>query len=228
MIALAIIAITMTLCLGSATGNTVEATLAMPIIMVGMFDSFTRGEVKKDYQLLPDGSHIVSISEIEMSDDRHVGARDGREKPLDKLPPWKDILRQLIFQFVLKDANGKIVGTIRHRYNERGFVRYDELPEDQREGYYAAGDEGYAVNEKTGMRIEDPARTEQCRNILNEVLAAAKVPVGGHYTDAIGKTLKITVYRENYKGSEVPKVKAPTAVVEQPVDVLPVEEEKPM
>lgn len=221
------IMVTVTLVLGSIGENS-EAVLAMPILMIGMFDSFTRGEVKRDYTLLPDGQHIVSISEIEMSDDRHVGARDGREKPLDKLPPWKDVLRQLIFQFVKRDENGKIVGTMRHRYNERGFVRYDELPEDGREGFYAAGDEGYAVNEKTGMRVEDPVRTEQCRNILNEVLAAARVPVGGTYTDAIGQTLKITVYRELYKGNEVPKVKAPTAVVESPVDVLDTVEEKPM
>lgn len=205
-----------------------QAVLAMPIIMVGMFDSFKRGEVKRDYQLLDNGQHVVSITEIEMSDDRHVGARDGREKAADKLPPWKDVLRQLIVQFVQKDENGKIIGTIRHRYNERGFVRFDELPEDQREGHFAAGEEGYAVNEKTGMRIEDPVRTAQCENILNELLAAARVPVGGHFTDAIGKTLKITVYRENYNGKEVPKVKAPTAIVEAPADVLPVADEKPM
>ena len=200
------------------------------IIMVGMFDTFKRGEVIKDYTLLEDGVHVVTISEIEMSDDRHLGARDGREKPADKLPPWKDVLRQLIVQFIKKDpATGKTLGTIRHRYNERGFVRYEDLPEDQREGHFAAGDDGYAVNEKTGMRIEDPNRTAQCENILNELLAAAKVPIGGHFTDAVGKTLKITVERELYKGKNVPKVKTPTAIVaEEPADVLPAAAEKPM
>lgn len=226
-VAMLIIMVVVTLVLGSIESSG-QAVLAMPIIMVGMFDAFKRGEVKRDYTLLPDGVHVVGISEIEMSDDRHIGARDGREKAADKLPPWKDILRQLIVQFVKKDEHGKIIGTIRHRYNERGFVRYEELAEDQREGFYAAGDEGYAVNEKDGCRVEDPARTAQCENILNELLAASRVAVGGHFTDAIGKQLKITVYRETYKGNEVPKVKAPTAIVESPAEVLASAEEKPM
>ena len=181
---------------------------------MSFLSKFTRDEVKKDYIILETGDHPVIVDEIALTNDRQISWRDGRMKTGDALPEWSDSHDQLAVKFVKKDANGKTLGTITERYNSAGFIRYSELSYEDKKDYFQSGDEGYAVNHQTKERVEDPARTAQCLNILNELYAAAGVPVGTKGLDAIvSKALMINVYEKVFNGNARNRVKNPKAIV---------------
>ena len=191
---------------------------------MSFLQKFKRGEVKKDYVILPTGDHEVSVDEIAITNDRQVSWRDGRMKAEADLPEWNDAHDQLAVKFIKKDELGKTLGVITERYNSAGFTRYEELDDEKKEEFFMSGDEGYAVNNETKHRLEDPARTAQCLNILNELFAAAGVPVGTKGVEAIvAKKLQITVYERSYKGDPKRRVKNPKAVVAEVAEAVPEE-----
>lgn len=187
-----------------------------------IFSNFTRGEVVRDVVLLPFGEHEVVIHSIKLTDDLHMDLTEGKMKAVADRPEWVDPTPQLAVTFKgIDPETGKVTGVITHRYNGLGYVRYPELGELglDPDKYFASGTEGYAVHEASRQRIPSELRTKQALNIVNQLCAAAGLPLGAKLDDLVGKKLQITVYPRLYQGREIARVKNPRAVgVATPVD----------
>lgn len=176
---------------------------------------------------MPVGTHNVIVKQIvEVTD--HDANLSGAKKENYR---FKDVHDQLAVTFVRADNKP---GIITHRLNTMGWTRFDELSPKQQKSYLKDGDKGYAVSKKTGERLEDPARTEQCRNILNQFLNKLTTKAGEPVIDklieagrldadlVVGTQCSITVEEQMYDGktsNRVTKIARVTAVpVLAPVD----------
>jgi hypothetical protein len=192
--------------------------------MQSIFTNFSRGEVVKDVVLLPYGDHKVVIHNIKLTSDIHLDLTEGKLKSADQRPEWVDETPQLAVTYKgIDPETGKVTGVITHRYNGLGYMRYSELTEAglDPERYFAAGDEGYAVHEASRQRVPSDERTKQALNIVNQLCAAAGIPIGGQLEELVGKELIITVYPRLYNGREIARVKNPRSLAsEVPANVV--------
>ncbi len=180
---------------------------------------FTSEEPVRDYKELAAGEHHVRIQRIEMVTDRISNLNNKDRKDVDL--PWSDETDQMAVVFRAVDNSGGIV----HRFNGAGFKRFDELK--NKKGFISAGEEGYAVSEKTGKRVIDPERTQKCANIVNDLFDAActverdedgditevtPLPVGSTPNDLVGCELTITVFEKTYGESTSMRMKSPKRI----------------
>lgn len=181
---------------------------------------FTSEEPVRDYQELPVGIHHVKIQRVEMVTDRISNLNNRDRKDVDL--PWQDETDQMAVVFRAIDGSGGIV----NRFNGAGFKRFAELK--NKKGFVSAGEEGYAVSEKTGRRLIDPERTQRCANIVNdlfdaaciverdeegEIISSDPLPVGSTPNDLVGCELKIEVFEKVYGETTSMRMKNPKRIV---------------
>lgn len=111
---------------------------------------------------LPAGNYvgtIVSIASVK------AAAKEGYVDPTDQ------------FHIVLETEDGRKQN---HWLNVKGYMRYSDLSDAQKKSkkFIAAGDEGYAVDKATKMRVISEKATEACENILNNFAFCAGVEEG--------------------------------------------------
>ncbi|MFA6917044.1 MAG: hypothetical protein WC222_11650 [Parachlamydiales bacterium] len=112
---------------------------------------------------MPVGAYDVIVKQVKEVTD-HDSNLSGAQKENYR---FADVHDQLAVTFIRMD---NLPGIITHRFNTRGWVRFDEMSAKQQKSYTKDEVKGYAISKKTGMRVEDPARTVQCSNILNQFL----------------------------------------------------------
>jgi hypothetical protein len=141
---------------------------------------------------------------------------------------WTDLTQQLRIGFRNLETGAKMS----HWYNLNSFVRYNDLTDKQKQSgkFESRGEEGYAVDKKSGKRlivppskdpINAPSGTDKCMNILNTLAYNAGLPQGDSFTesDLIGQKVGIVVKNNNRGNARVvgtymlPEVKE--AVAEQ-------------
>ncbi len=142
--------------------------------------------------ILAAGRHIVQIMSI--TPDAAIADQE--------VVPWKDDTPQAKVLFKNKD------GIFTEWLNLKAFKRFSELSaKDKASGKYVGvthpefpGEE-YAMNKKTGHRVEDPERTATCMGIIGQLANAAGFEVDEEVTedDLQGKTVGIVV-KENANG----------------------------
>ena len=166
------------------------------------FSAFRNTLPERNVNNLPAGWHTVRVSRIQEITDRSASLTEKKEK--EREYEWNDV--QPVLAIVYSNKAGSIV----HRYNAAGFVRFDELPAKEQKNFFASK-EGYAVNVKTKGRLIDTKRTADAGNILNNVFAAAKkinesgelekLPESGcGIEDLAGCTLDVHVEAHTYDG----------------------------
>lgn len=160
---------------------------------------------RPEFNLLGVGEHNVRLIRAEETDS--FSQFNGEEKK--SLPLWKDRTPQLAVT-VVSAEDGKS-GGLTHRLNGLGYIKYNDLSDDQKESGDYEDVQGYAcvLNEEGDLvRIMSEERSKQCKNILNQFAAA----VGGKEGDNLGDTLtraiankttfKATVVNDEYDGKE--------------------------
>lgn len=86
--------------------------------------------------------------------------------------PWKDKTPQLKVTF---SKDGQIFSGW---YNLKGFRLFKELTANEQKSakFQSMGTAGYAVDKKTGIRLEDETKTEAAMNILCTLAAHSGIP----------------------------------------------------
>jgi hypothetical protein len=139
---------------------------------------------KKDFSnQLPVGSHIVTVESILQTSAKAKGGEWNDETP----------------QIELKYKNE--TGSIKQWLNLQGFKKYGELSAKEiasnkfTRASSENGDEDYAINKATGMRVEDPARTEKCMEIIAQVAGDIVGSAGEdvNFFDLVGSEVGIVV-----------------------------------
>lgn len=124
--------------------------------------------------------------------------------------PWKDKTPQLKVTF---GKDGQIFSAW---YNLRGFELYKDLTAAQQKSgkFVSMGAQGYAVDKKTGIRVESPAKTEAAMNILCTLAAHSGIPEGSEFneTDLVGRTVGIVIGENNNANDRVKGTFAPSAM----------------
>lgn len=124
--------------------------------------------------------------------------------------PWTDKTPQLKVTF---SKDGQIFSAW---YNLRGFQLYKDLSaKDQKSGKYVSmGAAGYAVVKATGMRVEDPAKTEAAMNILCTLAAHSGIAEGTEFneTQLVGRTVGVVIGENNNGNDRVKGTFAPSGV----------------
>ena len=166
--------------------------------------NFTSNEHVNDYEnsettKFPLGRQNVTIDSVYFVTDMHRTLKTLEMKT--KVNPWKDVTEQLAGVF--KNDDG--VGT--HRFNACGYKRFSEIAKASQKNYTALGDEGYAVHNKTKLRVEDPVRTEKCEKILSQFFDACGLEIGSTPEDLAGCELSIMVDEKQYGDSMITVLK---------------------
>lgn len=171
-----------------------------------MNDFFMNKKVEKPlFNLLPTGEHLVRL--IRAEETNSFAQFNGEAK--SNLPEWKDATPQLAVTVVAAEA-GKS-GGLTHRLNGRGYIKYDELSDEQKASGEYEDINGYAcsLNEDGLMvREESAAHTKECSNILNQFAAAIGAKEGETLGEAITRAIakqvqfKVTVINDPYEGKE--------------------------
>lgn len=188
--------------------------------MNGIFGNFK--SERPNFTQLPEGKMNLRLVAVILLNS--FLNHDGTEKPADKRKGWADPTPQLaitvIGEFMNKDGK-PIKGGMTHRLNGLGYKTYDTLTKKQIESGKFQNIETYACQtDKDGniVRIVDETKTEQCRNILNELFAALGLPDGSG-VDKLEEAAKATkeftativkdIYqdKENYKLTKYRKVR---------------------
>lgn len=140
---------------------------------------------KFEGNLLGEGDHSVTIESAQ-----HTEAAANEN--------WNDRTPQLAVKFKNED------GVFTSWYNKRGYMTFDELtPVQQASGKFEPrGDQGYAVDVKTGNRVESPAKTAAAMSIIGQLgTNALNLPVGTGFgsKDLVGAEVGIHVARNERK-----------------------------
>lgn len=137
-------------------------------------------------QLQP-GWHKVKVQMVVFTDDRFTGLRNPVMKPADKLPKWKDPTFQLAVYF---EGENRIGAT--RRFARHGYFTYDEILKEapaMAAECTSVGEQGYAVDNNSGVRLISDDKTAKAELILKRFLTAAGVPEGTKGS-ALGETLQ--------------------------------------
>ena len=172
--------------------------------MNGIFGGFK--SEKPSFTQLPEGKLNLKLVAVIMLNS--FLNHDGTEKPADKRKGWDDPTPQLAITVI--SADPLIKGGMTHRLNGLGYKSYDSLTKKQLETGNFQNIAGYACKtDKDGniVRIVDDAKTEQCKNILNELFGAIGLPEGSGVAEleAAAKTQKefvATVVKDVYEEKE--------------------------
>lgn len=136
--------------------------------------------VKNSNTFLPEGKHIVSVHSI--SPDQPKESAD-----------WKDRTPQLKVTF----KEPKSGFQFSNWYNTKGYTKFEDLTTKQQQSgkYEARGDQGYAVEIKTGMRVVSEENTEKAINIIANLGYACGFDADKQISveDLHGKTCGITI-----------------------------------
>ena len=184
-------------------------------VMNGIFGGFK--SEKPSFTQLPEGKLSLKLVAVILLNS--FLNHDGTEKPADKRKGWADSTPQLAITVI--SADPAIKGGMTHRLNGLGYKTYDMLTKKQLESGKFQNIEGYAcITDKDGniVRVVDEAKTEQCKNILNELFSALGLPEGsgveelkaaaGVQAEFVATVVK-DVYqdKENYKLTKYRKVR---------------------
>ena len=182
-------------------------------VMNGIFGGFK--SEKPSFTQLPEGKQLIKlVAAILLNSFLN---HDGTEKPADKRKGWMDSTPQLAITVIGVDNKGGMT----HRLNGLGYKTYDSLTEKQLKSGKFENIEGYACQIVDGnlVRIVDDAKTEQCKNILNELFSALGLEEGSGVEElkaaaAVQTPFIATVVKdiyqdkENYKLTKYRKVRA--------------------
>lgn len=121
--------------------------------------------------------HPVRLVRAELTDSRTNF--DGTEK--ENLPDYADATEQLACVFISEEGQGSIV----HRYNGAGYVKFAELSEKQKQSGKFTEIDGYACIKKGQdfVRIEDEEKTKACANIMSQMFDAFGLEAGSGMED---------------------------------------------
>jgi hypothetical protein len=171
-----------------------------------LMDFFKDFKVSKpEFNLLQPGEHVVRI--IRAEEITSFQQFNGEEKP--KLPAWKDATPQLAIT-VVSAEEGKS-GGLTHRFNGRGYVKYDELSDEQKASGEWEDHGGYACSlndDDILVREESEADTKDCANIINQFASSLGIKEGTKLGKGIAIAIaeqtkfRVTVVNEPYKGKD--------------------------
>lgn len=183
--------------------------------MNGIFGNFK--SEKPSFTQLPEGKLSLKLVAVILLNS--FLNHDGTEKPADKRKGWADPTPQLAITVISNDP--LIKGGMTHRLNGLGYKTYDSLTKKQLESGKFQNIEGYACQvdkDKNIVRIVDEAKTEQCKNILNELFGALGLEEGSGVTELVAAakvqtpfvaTVVKDIYneKENYKLTKYRKMR---------------------
>jgi hypothetical protein len=179
--------------------------------------------IKPEFQVLPEGEHIVRLTRAEEVDS--FTQFSGEEKP--ELPEWVNATDQLAYT-VVSAEEGK-VGSLTDRLNGQGWKKMKDLTEKERKSGKFESIDGWACVRKNNKlyRVEDPEKTQICDNIAMQFASALGIEesevegaFGQGIEDAIeGKvTFRVTVKTENYAGKDQYRITRFKSVAQVVVD----------
>ena len=185
-----------------------------------MKDFFKSMDVERpEFNLLSPGDHIVRLIRYEETDSFTKYSGDPKGKDFG----WADPTPQLAVTFVAAES-GKS-GGITHRCNGLGYVKHDELSDEQRSSgdYEEIGGYACTANEDGEIvRIVSPEAAKACKNILNQLASALGGKEGDNFGEVLDNAianqtkLTITVINDPYEGKDqlrVTRFKAVAATV---------------
>jgi len=172
------------------------------------------GEVQ--FKKLDVGTAVVRLLNAEETNS--FQQYNGTAKEAEK--PWSDATPQVAITVVSAEA-GKS-GGLTHRFNLLGYVRHDELSDEQKTQKNAKTKElvfenleGYACTMNSDgemVRIVDDAKSTTCDNILNQFAHAIGMSKDDEFVDADGKLFadaianqtkfQVTVVNKAYQDKE--------------------------
>ena len=170
---------------------------------VSAFDDFASENVSLiPFEQLVPGWHPVKVQMVVFTTDHFKGLRNPIEKKPEEMPAWKDATAQLAIYF--EGANRK--GATR-RFSRHGYFTYDEIlkasPNLAAE-CIRAGEQGYAVDKTSMVRLISDDKTAKTELILKRFLTAAGVPEGtkGSQLGEVlqGKELQVEIGAKVYNG----------------------------
>lgn len=161
-----------------------------------------------EFQRLSEGTHnvrLVSIKETNSSLNY-----DGSLK--EKLPEYVDTTEQLAITVVSTEGKGGMT----HRLNAEGFVKFDELTDEEIRSKKFTNVNGYAcAKNKAGklQRVPDPKKTQACDNIMDQFMAATGLPEGSTLQDLDtvieNKTeFQVVVVNDEHEGKDQYRIKS--------------------
>lgn len=131
------------------------------------------------------GTHLVTISEVIMDEAKGDGSH-------------KDLTPQLKVTFVNSDDR-----KFTSWYNLKGFRKYDDLSEkEKKSNKFKADNNGYAIDVKTLIRLENAENTEAAQSIVGRIAVDCGIEEGEEFesSDLVGKELGIVI-AENEQGN---------------------------
>ena len=147
------------------------------------------------------GDHVVRVLSMRMTDaDTRL---DGIPKGISR--QWVDTQQQLAITF------GGKSGVITNRFNSKGYIRFDELNDEQRNSGKFFNASGYAcIKNKKGEleRCEDVGRTTECINIINKFAMAIDIAEGENLIDGVSRAITekreliVSVKVDTYDGKD--------------------------
>lgn len=149
------------------------------------------------------GTHLVSITEVVMDEAKGDGSH-------------KDLTPQLRIVFT-GEGGRKFTAW----YNLKGYKKYDELTEAQKKSNkFAADNNGYAIDVKSRIRVENPENTAAAQSIVGRIGVECGIEEGDEFSpeDLVGKELGIKI-EANEQGNLRVRYTMPASKVE------PIEEE---
>ena len=152
---------------------------------------------KVSSKVLEAGEHKVKVISMTETTDQRADINSAIDEAKEG---WKDATPQIAIVF----GSTSGAGVFTHRYNLKGFKRFSEMSEKEQKLCNVAGDAEYAVSKKTGMRIEDAARTAKAWESVDRLAANAGLPVGTELQEAIGREVIIMI-GENDNGRLIVK-----------------------
>ena len=171
-----------------------------------IMDFFKSMQVERpEFNLLPVGEHIVRL--IRFEETTSFSQFNGEAKKKDF--GWADPTPQLAITVVAAEE-GKS-GGMTHRLNGQGYLKYNELSDEQKASgeYEEIGGYACTANEDgVIVRILSPEHTKQCRNILNQFAASLGAKEGENLGDVLTSAIanqtkfKVTVVNDEYEGRE--------------------------
>jgi hypothetical protein len=147
------------------------------------FEGYT--PVKSSADVLTAGEHVVRLLWAKSTN----SFNDHKDQDAGKDHEWADPTPQILCQF------GNENGVFMHRFQQKGFMKFDECSDETIEKKKLVNKGGYAcIEDKDGdfLRIVSDDKTQDCTNIINDFLYKLKAE-GGDIDKAIAEKNKIVV-----------------------------------
>jgi hypothetical protein len=164
-------------------------------------DFFKKFKVEKPaFQPLAEGEHVVHVTAFAETDS--FLNFNGTQK--DELPEWCNPTPQIAITVAGK--NGSMV----HRLNGCGWVKFEDLTEEQLNSGNYEDIGGYACYEEKGntLRLLCPEKTQACSNIINQVATSLGIAEGRSLFDGFKTAvdekyeMRVTVVKDIYNDKD--------------------------